>query len=181
MKKASTLFAAFRQVWLDLSRLPDPTVDLLETGNVSVDACVSWGFSSSGHAAKRSLSDCCLFTLPVRILNCGGGDGPDAFNVYHLGPTQACDIAYCSAPVEPNQSQRERGSESDILRAAFSFPFCLSTLQVKYIRSTYKFHTHHVNKFGQKHAVQRALKRAYKGQTCSGVLHKKCTMRGTHV
>ncbi len=88
------------QVWLDLSRLEGGATGdhLLGTGNVSAEACVSWGFSSwSGgyrrrRRRRRSLSDCCLFTLPVRILNCGG------FNVYHLGPTQACDIAYCSAP-----------------------------------------------------------------------------------
>ena len=43
-------------------------------------------------AALLSVADCCLFTLPVTIRNCG------AFNVYYLGPTQACSIAYCSAP-----------------------------------------------------------------------------------
>ncbi len=77
------------QVWLDLPA----GSDVLSTGNVSAEACVSWGFSNP----LAGIADCCLFTLPIKILNCG------PFNVYHLGPTQACDIAYCSAKTNYGQ------------------------------------------------------------------------------
>ena len=70
-------------VWLDMT-----TRQNLTSNTYSVDACVSWGFGDGGF----DNFDCCLFTLPVHVKNCQG------FNVYFLGPTQACDIAYCSAP-----------------------------------------------------------------------------------
>jgi hypothetical protein len=70
-------------VWLKL----DDGKDVLNTGNVTVDACVSWSFGTPSD--PFSSSDCCLFTLPVKIRNCND------FNVYYLGPTQACPIAYC--------------------------------------------------------------------------------------
>eukprot|EP00095_Tigriopus_kingsejongensis_P007453 maker-scaffold574_size133225-snap-gene-0.17 protein:Tk07453 transcript:maker-scaffold574_size133225-snap-gene-0.17-mRNA-1 annotation:"thrombospondin" len=76
------------QVWLNVG------TNILHTGNITVDACVSWGVEEESSASQgASLSDCCLFTLPVSIQNCNG------FNVYYLGPTQACSIAYCSAAV----------------------------------------------------------------------------------
>ena len=74
-------------VWLDLTTRQNLTRDMF-----SVDACVSWGFGDGG----MDNFDCCLFTLPVRVKQCSG------FRVYHLGPTQACDIAYCSAPAVKN-------------------------------------------------------------------------------
>lgn len=86
---------------------------------VELDGCVSWSFGSDeqhdpvvavdlppGSSTREGSSspgpdsssyDCCLFTLPVVAKNCGD------FIVYHLGPTQACPIAYCSAP--PQQQQ----------------------------------------------------------------------------
>ena len=70
-------------VWLDMRTQHNLTENLY-----SVDACVSWGFGDGGF----DNFDCCLFTLPVMVKQCNG------FKVYHLGPTQACDIAYCSAP-----------------------------------------------------------------------------------
>ena len=48
------------------------------------EACVTWKFQETGDV------DCCLFTLPVKIKSC-----PD-FKVYHLGPTYACSVAYCT-------------------------------------------------------------------------------------
>ena len=71
-------------VWLDISTMVN-----LTSNTYSVDACVSWGFGDGGF----DNFDCCLFTLPVKMKQCSG------FKVYYLGPTQACDIAYCSAPV----------------------------------------------------------------------------------
>jgi hypothetical protein len=71
-------------VWLDLATRVN-----LTSNTYSIDACVSWGFGDGGF----DNFDCCLFTLPVRVKKCSG------FHVYYLGPTQACDIAYCSAPV----------------------------------------------------------------------------------
>ncbi len=71
-------------VWLDMT-----TRQNLSWNSYSVDACVSWGFGDGGF----DNFDCCLFTLPVQVKQCKG------FRVYYLGPTQACDIAYCSAPV----------------------------------------------------------------------------------
>ena len=70
-------------VWLDMRTRQNFTENLY-----SVDACVSWGFGDGGF----DNFDCCLFTLPVKVKQCKG------FRVYYLGPTQACDIAYCSAP-----------------------------------------------------------------------------------
>ena len=70
-------------VWLDMRTRSNLTENLY-----SVDACVSWGFGDGGF----DNFDCCLFTLPVQVKQCNG------FRVYYLGPTQACDIAYCSAP-----------------------------------------------------------------------------------
>ena len=65
------------------------------------DSCVSWSFEDEYdydyNAQLSSLTDsspnyeCCLFTLPTTVKNCGD------FRVYHIGPTQACSIAYCSA------------------------------------------------------------------------------------
>ena len=69
-------------VWLDMTSHKNLTGQTF-----SVDACVSWGFGDGGF----DNFDCCLFTLPVQVKQCSG------FKVYHLGPTQACDIAYCSA------------------------------------------------------------------------------------
>ena len=65
------------------------------------DACVSWSFDNDEYdndykdEEQNSISnyECCLFTLPTIVKNCGD------FRVYHIGPTQACSIAYCSAPV----------------------------------------------------------------------------------
>ena len=71
-------------VWLDMRTRQNFTENLY-----SVDACVSWGFGDGGF----DNFDCCLFTLPVKVKQCKG------FRVYYLGPTQACDIAYCSAPI----------------------------------------------------------------------------------
>ena len=71
-------------VWLDMRTRQNFTENLY-----SVDACVSWGFGDGGF----DNFDCCLFTLPVKVKQCNG------FRVYYLGPTQACDIAYCSAPI----------------------------------------------------------------------------------
>ena len=70
-------------VWLDMSTLQN-----LTSNTFYGEACVSWGFGDGGFDNY----DCCLFTLPVQIKQCNG------FRVYFLGPTQACDIAYCSAP-----------------------------------------------------------------------------------
>ena len=74
-------------VWLDLTTVKNITSTLFEA-----EACVSWGFGDGGF----DNFDCCLFTLPVKIKMCNG------FRVYHLGPTQACDIAYCSSPIKNN-------------------------------------------------------------------------------
>ena len=64
------------------------------------DSCVSWSFEdeydydSQPESSIESFPnyECCLFTLPTTVKNCGD------FRVYHIGPTQACSIAYCSAP-----------------------------------------------------------------------------------
>ena len=66
------------------------------------DSCVSWSFEdeydydyntqTSGLTGSSPNYECCLFTLPTTVKNCGD------FRVYHIGPTQACSIAYCSAP-----------------------------------------------------------------------------------
>ena len=64
-----------------------------------LEACVSWSFEDAdgsnyiyGEENNTPSYDCCLFTLPTTVKNCGD------FRVYHIGPTQACSIAYCSAP-----------------------------------------------------------------------------------
>ncbi len=85
------------QVWLNLP----PGVSVHAAGNATMDACVSWGFDGGVGGADPFLapaaSDCCLFTVPVKVRNCPAG----GFNVYYLGPTQACPMAYCAAPAQP--------------------------------------------------------------------------------
>ena len=49
---------------------------------MSGSACVSWSWGGQ--------EDCCLYTLPVTVTTCEG------FLSYHLQPTQACHVAYCS-------------------------------------------------------------------------------------
>ena len=71
-----------------------------------LDACVSWSFEdeydgedyNDDEQESNIISnyECCLFTLPTTVKNCGD------FRVYHIGPTQACSIAYCSAPNSNN-------------------------------------------------------------------------------
>ena len=64
------------------------------------ESCVSWSFEDEYDYDSQTLGssdlspsyECCLFTLPTTVKNCG------EFRVYHIGPTQACSIAYCSAP-----------------------------------------------------------------------------------
>ena len=64
------------------------------------ESCVSWSFEDEydydsqtvGSPDSSPTYECCLFTLPTTVKNCGD------FRVYHIGPTQACSIAYCSAP-----------------------------------------------------------------------------------
>ena len=67
------------------------------------DSCVSWSFENeykndydTEESNLVSSYECCLYTLPTTVKNCG------EFRVYHIGPTQACSIAYCSAPPESN-------------------------------------------------------------------------------
>lgn len=82
--------ATAAQVWLDTKGR-----DVFSLGNATVEACVSWGFHHADDDPvlhNSVLADCCLFTLPVTVRNCGD------FNVYYLSPTQGCSIAYCSAP-----------------------------------------------------------------------------------
>lgn len=86
-------------VWLDMRTRQNFTENLY-----SVDACVSWGFGDGGF----DNFDCCLFTLPVKVKQCKG------FRVYYLGPTQACDIAYCSAPTFKGFTT-ESGLDSSVL------------------------------------------------------------------
>ena len=78
------------QVWLDPRNSPGTLLSpLSQLNNATVQACVSWN--------NGLLSDCCLFTVPVTVRRCSQlADG--GFSVYYLGPTQGCDIAYCSAP-----------------------------------------------------------------------------------
>ena len=80
-----------------------------------VDACVSWSFEDEysndyNHDDQNHISnyECCLFTLPTTVKNCGD------FRVYHIGPTQACSIAYCSAP----QSSTVNSSYSWLYRSS---------------------------------------------------------------
>ena len=73
----------------------------IEVGEMAeFDSCVSWSFEDEYDYDSQPQSstdsfpnyECCLFTLPTTVKNCGD------FRVYHIGPTQACSIAYCSAP-----------------------------------------------------------------------------------
>lgn len=102
-------------VWLDLSSAVNLTANTF-----SVDACVSWGFGDGGF----DNFDCCLFTLPVKVKNCQG------FRVYYLGPTQACDIAYCSAPTGQSMpgagGTLEQGKQTSIFRVIFFLRLSLS-------------------------------------------------------
>ena len=84
-------------VWLDLDSLPQKRNQTIE-----VDACVSWGFED-----LDGQSDCCLFTLPITVKNCGN------FNVYYLGPTQACSIAYCSQAIQDTAHAAVPNSKED--------------------------------------------------------------------
>ena len=100
-------------VWLDMRTRQNLTENLY-----SVDACVSWGFGDGGF----DNFDCCLFTLPVKVKQCKG------FRVYYLGPTQACDIAYCSAPTFKNIPSDNGKSnicflKNDIIEIRFFFGF----------------------------------------------------------
>ena len=88
-------------VWLDMNTLVN-----LTSNTYSVDACVSWGFGDGGF----DNFDCCLFTLPVKMKTCNG------FHVYYLGPTQACDIAYCSAPTSSLPSSLPTVSQPQVLQ-----------------------------------------------------------------
>ena len=75
-------------VWI---RDLDWRIGNLSTGMMAnLDGCVSWSFDED-FGNQDQQYDCCLFTLPVTVKNCGD------FFVYYLGPTQACSIAYCSA------------------------------------------------------------------------------------
>ena len=58
--------------------------------------------------------ECCLFTLPVTVKNCGD------FRVYHIGPTQSCSIAFCSAPQskDSNLHQSWLGTSSAVQNTA---------------------------------------------------------------
>ena len=93
---------------------------------VEIDACVSWSFDDEyvddlDEPSYLSNHDCCLFTLPTTVKNCGD------FRVYHIGPTQACSIAYCSAPkfTLPNStsSPLTENTKEDIL--SFASQVCL--------------------------------------------------------
>ena len=94
-------------VWLDMNTLVN-----LTSNTYSVDACVSWGFGDGGF----DNFDCCLFTLPVKMKACAG------FNVYYLGPTQACDIAYCSAPTSSLPSSLSTISQPPVLQKEYYEP-----------------------------------------------------------
>lgn len=45
-------------------------------------ACATW--------RKRDSTECCLFSKPVTVKNCGG------FIIYKLRPPPGCDMAYCA-------------------------------------------------------------------------------------
>lgn len=121
-------------VWLDLSSAVNLTANTF-----SVDACVSWGFGDGGF----DNFDCCLFTLPVKVKNCQG------FRVYYLGPTQACDIAYCSAPTGQSMpgggGTLEQGKQTSIFRVIFFLRLSLSRCHARKINENGPFDRRHVS------------------------------------
>ncbi len=59
------------QVWLDLSRLSvsSSSSSLLRSGNVSAEACVSWGFSSEGGLVGRQSHIIMDLSFAIHLLN----------------------------------------------------------------------------------------------------------------
>ncbi|XP_064597910.1 von Willebrand factor D and EGF domain-containing protein-like [Liolophura sinensis] len=52
-------------------------------------ACATW--------RKRDSTECCLFSKPVTVKNCGG------FIIYKLRPPPGCDMAYCAKEIGSSQ------------------------------------------------------------------------------